>query len=288
MSFLTGAEDSSELAQQQAGVQAQDQNAYNINGVQAYTNQLGQNAQAIGNLNQPNLNAQIAPQIGQQTQLQQYLQGVGMGTQQTAADAMLQSSLNNQQANNLSSMAANRGSVNPALALRQTQNANAQAQGQNTQQAAQQKLQEQFSGAQQAAGLSQSINQQVTGASQQQYQNQLNNILQQNQTLGQQFQGNLAQTNLNVQYQQNNQNYQEFIEQQQVQQAQQQAAGLHGLLTAAVGAAAGAATMGLTGGRSGVGSLVGGLAQAGNSFLGGGSTSSPNTQLTLPSLGSKQ
>ncbi len=274
----------------QAG-QSGQQASQNMGGVAGqYTNLQGQVPGA------PDLQGATSGTMGQEGQLQNYLQSIAMGQGQTAADVMLQQGQQTAARNMQSAAVSQGGGMNPALAMRQLYGAQAANAGNIAGQAAQQKLQEQ----QQYTGMAEQGANQLYGQQfqnqQQGFQNNMANVAQQQaliqsrQTALQQqfadqmsttqaqndiannyFSANNQQTQYNVDLQNAQTAYQTMQYQNQLGQRQAQAqasAGLlHGILSG-VGTAGGAVLGGLAGGP--MGAVAGGM--AGGALLGGGSS----------------
>lgn len=268
--FFTGVPDDSEYnaAPQVAAI---NPSTYNIQGLQQYLQQSQGNASALGNIAQPNFAQQNAGTMSSQDQLLQYLQGVGNGTQSTAADALLQTASAQNAANNQSSALQSQGVTGGALALRNLSNANQQNQGNIAGQAAQQRLQEQFQGVNAASTQANNIINQRVAQSQMMFNNAQQNLTAQQSIQNDIFGANSAQTSYTVQGAQNNQAYQEYMRGQYLNRINQQAQGENSLFKTGVGALATVAGSAL-GGPLG-GALAGALTSGLTGALSGGSSS---------------
>lgn len=265
-------------------VQGQDQGAYQINGLGDYTQQLGQLQGRVPGA--PDLTGATQGAVGNQQAIQSYLQRVGMGQQQTAANAMFDQGAATNARQAQSAGVSMGGGQNPALAMRQILGAQSAGIGDLAGRSAIQKMQEQQQ-AMQAAGQNnqQLYNMQFQNA-QQTFHNNMASINQTSELASKVFQANAAQTGYNVQYQQNQQAFQMWQRQQQQAQEQQQAAaigkfiamGLNvagqvgaGIATGGLSTAVGAGgALGAAGGAAGAGALSGSGQALDNVYAGGG------------------
>lgn len=276
---------------QQAGQLGQAQNA-----------QMGGFGQQIGSLQgsipgAPDLNSATGGTMQNQQALQSYLQKVAMGQAPSAADQMLQNQQGMLARQQQSQAVSAGGGMNPALAMRQLFQNNANQNAQLAGQGAAQKLQEQqaFGGMAQQ-GNQQLYNNQFQNAQQgfqnqnTQYNQQLQNVQNQAQVAQQQFQNNMttnraqqdvangimsanrAQTNYNVEAAQNQQAFQQMQRAEYMQHQQDLArshAALGHALVSGLGTAGGAVAGGLIAGPMGAmaGSQLGG--SLANGLIGG-------------------
>lgn len=254
---------------------------YQIPGMQQYTDTLTGIGNGLAANQTPNFTDQNAGQMGNQTALQAYMQNVAMGRAPSAADAMLQTAQTNANRAQQSNAVSN-GGMNPALAQRYSAGAQAGIQGDIAGKSAMQKLQEQQSFGNMASNTSQAMMQQRSRDSQQQYADNMATLQARQDVANNIFAGNRAQTQYNVEL---DQNRQAFSTIQRLQQRQQmldqqraQAAIIHGI-AAGVGTAAGAA-LGSFGGPPGMalGASLGG-SLAGSLVPGGGAPSGTDPAL---------
>jgi hypothetical protein len=234
-SWFTGAPTAGQIGQDTSGVQNQSQSAYQIGGLSQYLSGLNGLQGQSGALTNA-LPGQTQQDMANQAQMAQYLQNVGMGTQQTAGDVALQQGQQTAARNLQSGIASSQG-MSPALQQRQLMNAQATNAGNVAGQAAQQKLGEQFQGAQGALGANQNLNQETL----QNYGAQQSGLNQQAQLAGQQNAGQVQQSQFNQAYAQQQQALQQWQAQQAINQQMAQAQGENGLLKSGI---SGAATMG--------------------------------------------
>jgi hypothetical protein len=262
-------------------VQGTDPNAYKINGLGDYTSQLGGLESKVPGA--PDLTGATQGAVGNQQAITAYLQRVGMGQQSTAADAMLQSGEAQNARQAQSATASNASGMNPALAMRQILGAQSQGMGDIAGRSAQQKLQEQQSAMTAAGQSNQALYNMQFQNQQQTFQDNMASINQTAALAQDVFSANRAQTGYNVQYQQNQQAFQQWQRQQEMQQQQSQSAAMGKFIQMGLQVAGSVGGMAFGGGMGGsvggfLGNLAGGAARSAfsrsgqgedNSFAGG-------------------
>lgn len=240
-SFLTGIASDKDFnaAPKVTGI---DPKTWAIDGQDEFEDASEGNVNTLKSMTQP----QFQPELTQSADLMNYFGGVAKGTQQTAADALLQRASAQNAAQNQSAVLAGQGQTGAALGLRNLQNANQQNQGNIAGMAAQQKLQQQFMGAQQ----SQSLIQQRIAAQQQTYENAVNNIKIQQDIQGGLFDASSRAASFRAEGAKNDQALQMYNRNQALARLDQKAQASNKLFTGLLKAGATAGAAALTGGAS--------------------------------------
>lgn len=235
---------------------------YQIPGLGDYTSTLaGLAGQVPGS---PDYMGSTQGTMDQQSALQQYLQSVALGQQETAADAMLRNA-QGAAGRQMQSQAVSMQGANPALAMRQLFQGNATVQSNLAGQSAQQKLQQQQAYSQMAQQGSAAMFQEQMARQQQQFTDQMRSVAAKQDIASGIFNANRTQTSFNIEQAKNQQAfemYQRGEVLQRIQDDKRNKAALYKGIVTGLGAAAGAAIGGGMGGMLG-GSLAGSLMPGG-------------------------
>ena len=200
------------------GLQGPQGGQYQIAGLGDYQNE--QRGLSQGMANAPDLAGATAGVMGDQQALQNYIQSVAMGHGETAADQMLRNAQVQQARQSQSLGVSMGGGMNPALAMRGIQGAQAQGMGDIAGKSALQKLQEQQQYSHMAQAGNAQLYQQKYQQAQQTFQNEMAITQAKSDIANRIFDSNRYQTSFNMQLDQNRQAFSNI----QRLQAQQQAA----------------------------------------------------------------
>lgn len=250
------------------GLRGPTGSAYQIAGLDEY--QTEQRGLSDGMAAAPDLAGATAGTLGDQQALQNYIQSIAMGHGETAADQMLRNA-QGQQARSAQSLGVSMGGgMNPALAMRGIQGAQAQGMGDIAGRSALQKLQEQeqFAGMAQRGGAQ--LFEQQFKVNQQEFANNMAVTQAKSDIANRIFSSSRDQTGFNVSLDQNRQSFAQIQRLQQQQQAADMARSqsnmirgiVRGGLTVAGGVVGGVAGA-FAGGAGAVPGAMGGMAAGG-------------------------
>lgn len=243
------------------------QDAYQIGGLGDYTQQLGALQGKVPGA--PDLTGATQGSLQNQQAITSYLQRVGMGQEKTAANAMFDQGAAQNARQAQSAGVSMGGGQNPALAMRQILGAQSAGMGDLAGRSAVQKMQEQQQAMQAAGQNNRALYEMQFQNQQQTFQNQMASINQTAQLADRVFSANRAQTGYNIEYQQNQQAFQQWQRSQKLAQEQAQSAAIGKFIAMGLQVAGTVGAGIATGGLSTAAGAAGGMGAVGASALSG-------------------